>query len=166
MINRNISILVTKTTVHTVPITGSLFAKRADVLRQDLVKASKPRDSSLDSPNRSEIWQAPRQQCCRDAFQISERYDHYNTKSRGFETSRDLAVSHLVLLQLWNDDFRLGTTGLQYSLVNTLRPKQNGRQYSDIFKCIFLMKIYEFRLRFHWIVFPRVQLTTFQHWFR
>ena len=30
----------------------------------------------------------------------------------------------------------------------------------------FLMKIYKFRLRFHSSLFPRVQLTIFQHWFR
>ena len=29
-----------------------------------------------------------------------------------------------------------------------------------------LMKIYEFRLRFHWSLFPRVQLTIFQQWYR
>ena len=28
------------------------------------------------------------------------------------------------------------------------------------------MKMYELQLRFHWILFPRVQLTIFQHWFR
>ena len=28
------------------------------------------------------------------------------------------------------------------------------------------MKILKFRLRFHWSLFPRVQLTIFQHWFR
>ena len=28
------------------------------------------------------------------------------------------------------------------------------------------MKIYKFWLRFHWNLFPRVQLTIFQHWFR
>ena len=28
------------------------------------------------------------------------------------------------------------------------------------------MKMYEFQLKFHWILFPRVQLTIFQHWFR
>ena len=28
------------------------------------------------------------------------------------------------------------------------------------------MKMYEFRLRFHWILFPRVKLTISQHWFR
>ena len=28
------------------------------------------------------------------------------------------------------------------------------------------MKIYEFRLRFHWCLFLRFQLTIFQHWFR
>ena len=28
------------------------------------------------------------------------------------------------------------------------------------------MKMHTFRLRFHWSLFPRVQLTIFQHWFR
>ena len=28
------------------------------------------------------------------------------------------------------------------------------------------MKIYEFRLKFHWSLFLRIQLTIFQHWFR
>ena len=31
---------------------------------------------------------------------------------------------------------------------------------------IFLMKMYEFWLRFHWSLFLRVQLTIFHHWFR
>ena len=42
--------------------------------------------------NRFEILQAHRYQSCRDACQITERRDHYNTKSRGFETSRELTV--------------------------------------------------------------------------
>ena len=29
-----------------------------------------------------------------------------------------------------------------------------------------LIKMYEFRLRFHWNLFPRIQLIIFQHWFR
>ena len=45
--------------------------------------------------HRSEIWQAPRQQRGRDACHISERYNHHNTQSRVFETSRDLAVRRL-----------------------------------------------------------------------
>ena len=36
----------------------------------------------------------------------------------------------------------------------------------DIFKCIFFMKIFQFRLKFHWRMFPMDQLTTCQHWFR
>ena len=34
------------------------------------------------------LWnlKAPRQQCCPDACQIAERYDHYNIQSCGFET--------------------------------------------------------------------------------
>ena len=39
--------------------------------------------------------------------------------------------------------------------INILRPQQNCRHFPDDFKCIFLMKIYEFRLRFHWSLFLR-----------
>ena len=48
----------------------------------------KSRYMSSEISYRSDIWQAPRQQCCRGACQISERYDHFNTQSRSFETSR------------------------------------------------------------------------------
>ena len=37
------------------------------------------------------------------------------------------------------------------------------RTFSNAFSW---MKIYKFKLRFHWSLFPRVQLTIFQHWFR
>ena len=37
---------------------------------------------------------------------------------------------------------------------NTLRPRQNGRSFpDDIFKSIFLKKMYEIRLEFHWSLF-------------
>ena len=58
-------------------------------------EVSKPWDSVLHFSIRSEIWQAPRQQHCRHACKISERYDHYNIQYRGFETSRGLAVRRL-----------------------------------------------------------------------
>ena len=58
-------------------------------------QVSKSRDSGLDFSNRPKIWQAFRQRCCRDARQISVRYDHHNVQSRGFETSRDLVVRRL-----------------------------------------------------------------------
>ena len=42
-----------------------------------------------------------------------------------------------------------------------------GRDISQIFSNAFSwIKIYEFRLRFHWSVFSGVQLTICQHWFR
>ena len=44
---------------------------------------------------RSEIRQAPRQQRCRGTCQISERLEKFKSESRGFETSRDLAVRRL-----------------------------------------------------------------------
>ena len=53
-------------------------------------KVSKPRDLYLEWSDRSEIWQALRQRCCRCACQISNRYDNLKYKYRGFETLRDL----------------------------------------------------------------------------
>ena len=66
--------------------------------------------------------------------------------------------------------------------LNSLRPGRNEQHFADdIFKRIFFnenvwisifsnvfssMKMFEFRLKFHWSLFPRVQLTMFQHWFR
>ena len=49
--------------------------------------------------------------------------------------------------------------------------RQKFRRYrlniaDDIFKCISWTKMREFRLIFHWILFPMVQLTLLQHWFR
>ena len=35
--------------------------------------------------------------------------------------------------------------------------------FSNVFSSI---KMFEFRWKFHWSLFPRVQLTIFQHWFR
>ena len=59
-------------------------------------KVSKPRDLYLELSDRSEIWQAPRQQCCRGACQISKRHEHFNTRSRAFETLRDLTIRRLI----------------------------------------------------------------------
>ena len=58
-------------------------------------KVSKLRDLYLESSDRSEIWQALRQQCCRCACQISKRYDNLKYQSRGFETLRDLTKRRL-----------------------------------------------------------------------
>ena len=73
-------------------------------------KVSKPRDSYLELSDRSEIWQALRQQCCRCACQISKRYDNLKYRSRGFETLRDLTERRLfgywdraqVLINKWS----------------------------------------------------------------
>ena len=49
-------------------------------------------------------------------------------------------------------------------LVNTLRPRQMSQTtFSNAFSW---MKMFEFRLKFHWSLFPRVQLKVFQQWFR
>ena len=50
---------------------------------------------------------------------------------------------------------------------NILRPRQNCRISQTTFSNAFSwMKMYEFRLRFHWTLFLRFESTIFQHWFR
>ena len=47
------------------------------------------------------------------------------------------------------------------------RPRQNGRHFADDILSTFSgMKMYDFQLKFHWQLFPRVQSMIFQHWFR
>ena len=62
-------------------------------------KISKPKDLYLELNDRSEIWQAPRQQACKCACLISKRCDDFDYQSCGFETSRDV-TRHLV--GYWN----------------------------------------------------------------
>ena len=50
---------------------------------------------------------------------------------------------------------------------NTLRPRQMDVISQTTFSSAFSwMKMFELRLKCHWSLFLRVQLTIFQHWFR
>ena len=73
-----------------IPWAPSQYPKRRLSVRSR--KVSKPRDLYLELSDRSEIWQALRQQCCRCACQISKRNDKLKYQSRGFETLRDLTI--------------------------------------------------------------------------
>ena len=73
--------------------TPSQYPKRRLSVRSR--KVSKPRDLYLELSDRSAIWQALRQQCCRCACQILKRYDNLKYQSRGFETLRDLTKRRL-----------------------------------------------------------------------
>ena len=68
----------------------SQYPKRRLIERSREV--SKSRDLYLELSDRSEIWQALRQHCCRCACQISKRYYNLKYQYRGFETSRDLTI--------------------------------------------------------------------------
>ena len=63
-------------------------------------KVSKSRDSYLNLSDRSDIWQAHRQHCCRGVRLISKRSDDLNYQSGGFETLRDLTIRRLI--RYWN----------------------------------------------------------------
>ena len=55
----------------------------------------------------------------------------------------------------------------RYQIIKTLRPRQNGRHFADdVFKCISLNEYIWISIKFHWRLFPMIQLTKCQHWFR
>ena len=98
-----------------------------------------------------------------DACEISERLSnskHHAHHAHTFDTCRD----HL--LQYWNGSLFEATMSAFIPLLNTLRPRQNVRHFTDdTLKRIFLNE-FEFRLKCHWSSFTRVQLAVLQHWFR
>ena len=49
---------------------------------------------------------------------------------------------------------------------NTLRPRQQAAVSQTLSNAFSWSKMLEFRFRFHWSLFLRVQLTIIQHWFR
>ena len=51
--------------------------------------------TSLDFSHRSVFGRAPRQPCCWDAWQMWERYVHYDIQSRGFQCSQDFTARRL-----------------------------------------------------------------------
>ena len=55
-------------------------------------KVSKPRDLYLELSDRSEIWQALRQQCCRCVCQISKRYDNFRFHTPSPDQNHDLSM--------------------------------------------------------------------------
>ena len=46
------------------------------------------------------------------------------------------------------------------------RDKMDAILQTTFWNAFSSMKMFEFQLKFHWNLFPRVQLTIFQHWFR
>ena len=61
---------------------------------------------------------------------------------------------------------KLGTSWSFLGLAHWGRDKMAAIFQTTFANAFFWMKMHEFRLRFHWNLFPRVQLTKFQHWFR
>ena len=56
---------------------------------------------------------------------------------------------------------------LKLQPINTLRLRKMDAIFQMTFSNVFLwMKMYDFRLRFHWCLFLRFQFTIIQHWFR
>ena len=52
------------------------------------------------------------------------------------------------------------------SLTHWSRDKMDAISRTTFSSAFSWMKMFEFRLQFEWSLFPRVQLTIFQHWFR
>ena len=83
------------------------FSQRAQFqypIRRLIIRSqetSKLQNLYLGLSDHSKILQAPRQNCCRRACQISKRYDNLNFQFRCFDTSRDL-TTRVSLIGYWN----------------------------------------------------------------
>ena len=92
-----------------------------------------------------------------------------------------LRVKYCIVIQLlnwnWFSRVKLTTTQLWFQIVAWRRQSTSilthwGRDKMDAISqttfsnAFSWMKIFEFRLKFHWSLFPKVLLTIFQQWFR
>ena len=121
-------------------------------------EVSKPRDLYLELSDRSEIWQALWQHCCRCACQISKRYDNLKYQSRGFQTSRDLTIRRL--FGYWNGAlilcFARPSSVVIVRRAGLLWSQQDfeWRWYVPLFKCLTV-------LEFSFILYDLCLLITF-----
>ena len=72
-------------------------------------------------------------------------------------------------LRAWLSDYIQMKYGIElviHSLTHWGRDKMDVISQTTCSSAFSWMKILEFRLKFHWSLFLRVQLTIFQHWFR
>ena len=65
-----------------------------------------------------------------------------------------------------SDMLRTCAFGAGHPLTHWGRDKMAAISQTTLSNPFSWMKMFEFRLKFHWSWFPRVQLTIFQHWFR
>ena len=95
---------------------------------------------------------------------------------------QDIRRSSICIMRIMNMQAELATFAVEivnqlnihtsiHELLNRALIHWGRDKMAAIFQTIFSnpfswMKMYEYRLRFHWILFPRVQLTISQHWFR
>ena len=79
-----------------------------------------------------------------------------------------LSTARIYCLTPWSlDDFNVIYISNFYSEFNILRPGQMDAISQTTFSNAFSwMEMFEFRLKCHWSLCPRVQLTIFQQWFR
>ena len=95
-------------------------------------------------------------------------YEKYN---RNTEWLRD-RVSHWWLTSRGLSDwpYRITTQCSCYPVQKRLtywgRDEMNNISQTTFSNVFCSMKMFESRLKFHWSLFPRVQLTIYQHWFR
>ena len=83
-----------------------------------------------------------------------------------YHTGRPLSAINFIVCAFKSIKFPEDAMISAPSCVKTLRPRQMDAISQTTFSNAFSwMKMFEFQLKFHWSLFPRVQLTIFQQWF-
>ena len=105
-------------------------------------------------------------------WNVTYHWDSVSSKTRAspFCTVSIMAVGGLVIQGARASAAIVLTKNISASSLKELthwgRDKMAAFSQTTLSNTFSWMKILEFRLKFHWSLFPRVQLTIFQHWFR
>ena len=117
---------------------------------------------SFKSPKCHWVNMVTRTQIVRPILIISEVLWHY---LRAISQEMLLISMHDTRLKITDLRLQLHFPGAN-ELTHWGRDEMNNISQTTFSNVFSTMKMFEFRLIFHWSLFPRVQLTIFQHWFR
>ena len=107
--------------------------------------------------------------CCNMCFHFCCHLDQIEISTRWIMNTVMIkySVQFHTGIDIIPGSYELRNTQVVVCLINTLRPRQMDAILQTPFSNAYSwMKMFEFWLKFHWSLFPRVQLTIFQQSFR
>ena len=103
---------------------------------------------------------------CSYMLKVVETYTHKWMMEVHTTSSHSIMMSCLLSCCAMFQPMRTGKTYIYVSLTHWGQDKMDAISQTTFWSALSWIKMFESRLKFHWSLILRVQVTIFQHWFR